>query len=287
MYSALRALTIPTIVGLSFLMPFSAAFAAAITFNTALPVSKGELIFREQITVTRSSDTFSGISRDATTVKSISVLGFGPTRKLAVFGILPIVNIERDIGGIKSDASGLGDATLFVRFETYRNDSPGRTVRIAPFAGLIVPTGREGQTGDGSLDVFGGLIFTAATINWVFDSQVKYIINSEANGFQRGDSASVDASLQYRLFSDRDFAKIDRYIYGVIEANLTYFDNNELAGFVDPNSGGTQIWISPGIQFAAKRWIAETAIRIPVVNNLNGSTLEQDYSFVVSLRFNF
>lgn len=264
-----------------------AAFAAPITFNTALPVSKGEIILREQFIVSQSSDSFGGIERDVTVIKGVSVLGFGVARGLAVFGVLPVVNIDREIGGIKSSETGLGDATVFARLEVMRWDSPGRTVRIAPLAGLVIPSGEEGRTGDGSLDVFAGVILTAATTDWVFDSQIKYVVNNEAKGFQRGDTASADASLQYRLFPNQISESSGGFLFGVLEANVTYLDENRLAGIADPNSGGVQVFLSPGVQYAAKRWIAETAIRIPVVNDLNGSALEPDYSVIASLRLNF
>ncbi len=62
---------------------------------------------------------------------------------------------------------------------------------------------------------------------------------------------------------------------------------NSLLGVDDPNSGGIQVFVSPGVQYAAKRWIAEAAVRIPVVNDLNGDALEPDYSIITSLRVNF
>ena len=263
-----------------------AAQAAPITFNTALPVSKGEIILREQFVVSQSSDRLGGVARDVTVLKGVSVVGYGAARGLAVFGVLPVVNIDREIGGIKSNATGLADGSFFARQEIMRWDSPGRTVRIAPFAGLVAPMGDAGRTGDGSLDVFAGAIFTAATTNWVFDSQIKYVVNNEAKGFERGDMASADVSLQYRL-APKVVSGGGGFLFGVLEANVAHLNKNRLAGAVDPNSGGVQVFLSPGVQYAAKRWIAETAVRIPVVNDLNGAALEPDYSVITSLRFNF
>jgi hypothetical protein len=263
------------------------AHGAAITFNTALPVGKGEFILRQQLIVSQSSDTLGAIARDVTVIKGVSVVGYGAARGLAVFGVLPVVNIDREIGAMQSNTTGLADGTIFARQEIMRWDSPGRTVRIAPFAGLVVPTGDAGRTGDGSLDVFAGAIFTAATTDWVFDSQIKYVVNNQANGFERGDTASADVSLQYRLLPKVVSGSSGGFLFGVLEANITYLNENRLAGAIDPNSGGVQVFLSPGVQYAAKRWIAEAAVRIPVVNDLNGSALEPDYAIITSLRFNF
>ncbi len=263
------------------------ALAAPITFNTALPVSKGEVLARQQFIVTNLSDRLGGMKRDVTVRAGVSVLGYGVTPKLAIFGVAPLVNIDREVGALSRNFTGLGDATLFARYEIYRNDTPGKTVRIAPFVGATLPTGRTGKTGDGSVDGFAGLIFTAASINWNFDSQVKYVANTRANGFARGDTLNADASLQYRLLPKTIAANTDAFLYGVLEANVTQLQRDRLGGVINPNSGGTQAFLSPGLQYATKRWIAETALKIPVVNNLHGTALEPDYSLVTSLRFNF
>ena len=90
------------------------AHAAPITFNTALPVSKGEIILRQQLIVSQSSDSLGSVARDVTVIKGVSVIGYGAARGLAVFGVLPVVNIDRDIGGIESSATGLDNSSLGV-----------------------------------------------------------------------------------------------------------------------------------------------------------------------------
>ncbi len=121
----------------------------------------------------------------------------------------------------------------------------------------------------------------------MFDSQIKYVINNEAEGFERGDMASADASLQFRLYPQSISAISEGFLFGVLEANVTHFDEDRFAGVNKPSSGGVQVLVSPGVQYAQKRWIAETAVRIPVINDFNGDALEQDYSIIVSLRTNF
>lgn len=263
------------------------ASAAPITFNTALPISTGEALFRQQFIVTRASDKLFGVSRSVTTFQSVSVVGYGPARRTAVFGVLPVVHIDQEVGSERAEATGLGDSKLFARYEIFRADGPGRTFRLSPFAGVTVPTGEEDETGDGSLDVFGGLIATFAMTDWVFDGQAQYVANREANGFERGDQASFDVSLQYRLLPNRLETSTSGFLFGVIEANVSYLGEDRLFGVDDPNSGGVVVSVSPGVQYAAKRWIAEAAVRIPVAADLNGNALEPDYSVIASLRLNF
>ncbi len=265
----------------------SVSWAAPIATNTALPVSAGEIIVREQMITTHSSDRFGGARRQVDRFEARTVLGYGLTSKLALFGVLPLVNVDRTLGAASASDFGLGDAALFARYEVFRSDKPGRTFRIAPFAGVRVPTGREGRTGDGSLDFFGGLIATLASTQWVLDSQLRYGLNREANGFERGDARSVDTSFQYRLSPGKVAQDTHAFVYGVLELSANYYERNRVNGVTDPNSGGFQLYLTPGLQYATRRWIADLGVKIPIVNDLNGTALEPDYSILTSIRVNF
>ena len=70
-----------------------ASWAAPIATNTALPLSAGEIIVREQFVITRSSDHLSGTRREVDRLELRTVLGFGATSKLALFGVLPLVDV--------------------------------------------------------------------------------------------------------------------------------------------------------------------------------------------------
>ncbi len=265
----------------------STSWAAPIATNTALPVSADEIILRGQLVATHSSDSFEGTNRQLDRLEVRTVFGYGLTSKLAVFGMLPLVNIDRSIGNVSTSEFGLGDAALFARYEVFRSDKPGRTLRIAPFGGIRVPSGRDNKTGDGSLDVFGGLIATVASTQWVLDSQIRYDHNREADGFERGDTTKLESSFQYRLSPGTVARDTSAFVYGVIEISANYAERNRVNGVTDPNSGGFQLFLTPGLQYAARRWIADFGIMIPIVNDLNGSALEPDYSILASMRVNF
>ncbi len=269
------------------MLVFEGSWAAPIATNTALPLSADELIVRQQLVMTRSSDRNSGISRSVDRFESRTVMGYGFSSKFALFGVLPLVDISTEIGAASSSEFGLGDAALFARYEVYRSDQPGQTIRIAPYAGVRLPTGRDGKTGDGSTDVFGGLIATIASTQWVLDSQLRYDHNREANGFERGDSTSFESSFQYRLSPGKITQETRAFVFGVLELSANYYERNRLGGVTDPNSGGFQVFLTPGLQYSARRWIADLGVKVPVLNDLNGTALETDYSVLASIRVNF
>ncbi len=241
--------------------------------------------------------------RDQSATSLVTVLGYGVTHKLALFGVLPYVDkqLVLTVAGsrVSRSASGLGDASVFARFTLVQRDKPGRTFRVAPFAGVKAPTGADDKTdmfgrlppgvqpGSGAWDIFGGVVATYQTFALQADGQVSYRVRNEANGFDPGDELGLDGSLQYRLWPRKLGDGVPSFLYGVLEANLVHRDRNQVNGSDDANSGGTTLFLSPGLQYVTKRWIVEGVVQLPVVQNLHGNALENDYVLPAGFRFNF
>ena len=278
-------------------------WSAPITFNTALPVAEGEFIVREQFVLEQSGDDPSSADRDRTAWSVVSVLGYGVTSDLALFGVIPYVDkdLKTTISGERRthSANGLGDISLFGRYIFFKNNFPGGNFRVAPFAGVETPTGDDDesdafgrkpasvQPGSGSWDPFGGIVATYQVLDFQVDAQVSYKANTEANDFEFGDVARLDASLQYRLWPPSLKGGVPGFLYGVLEANFIHQDKNRSGGGKDPNSGGTRLFLVPGLQYVTKRWIVEAAVQLPIVQDLNGTALENDYIVRAGFRFNF
>ncbi|WP_372874076.1 transporter [Pseudomonas sp.] len=281
----------------------AAAWSAPITFNTALPVHEGGYVWREQFIFMQSADDPTPARRDMQVTGLVSVLGYGVTADFALFGMLPWFDkrLHRRMGGqgLSRSQSGVGDLTVLGRYTAYQHDAPGRTLRIAPFLGVKAPTGeddaRDGlgrlppalQPGSGSWDALGGAVLTYQTLDFQIDSQVSYQANREANGFQAGNHWQVDGSLQYRLLPRRLSAGVPAFLYGVLETRLLHAAKDRVGGSADANSGGTTLFITPGLQYVTKKWIIEAGVQIPMHQRLNGSALETEYLFTSGFRVNF
>ena len=282
----------------------SAVRAGAQTFNTALPVGEGNFVLREQLFYRRAGDDPTAADRDTEAWGSVSILGYGVTSDLTLFGALPIAvkSLEATTPSgarVARDTRGIGDARLFARYTVFQDDAPGRTFRIAPFAGVELPTGRDDdrdrlgrlprplQLGSGSWDGFGGVVATWQTLAYEIDVQAAYQVNTEANGFEFGDVARLDGSLQYRLWPRQLGPGVPGFLYGTLGANLVYRQENEVAGASDPDSGGTQVFLAPGLQYVTKRWVLEGALELPVAQDLNAYGLEDEVIARVGIRVNF
>jgi len=279
------------------------AKAAPVTFNTALPVAKGEFVFREQTVVDQSGDDPSGAERDRMAWSAVSVLGYGVNSDLALFGAISYVDkrlelIENGTRRARS-ARGLGDVSLFGRYTAFKRNFRGGSFRIAPFVGIELPSGEDDvrdsfgllpasvQPGSGSWDPFGGIVLTYQTLDYQIDIQASYKANTEANDFKFGDVMRLDASFQYRLWPRTLKGDVPDFIYGILESNLIGQEKNRSRGVDDPDSNGIRLFLVPGLQYVTRRWIAEAAVQVPVVQNLNGTALETDYIARAGFRVNF
>lgn len=280
-----------------------AAWSGPITFNSAIVLAEGEFVVREQFVFNRSSDDPSGADRERESLGVVSVLGYAVDKDLMLFGVLPYAEnrLELTSDGERRarSARGIGDLRLFGRYTVLRKNWPGRTLRISPFAGVEVPTGENDksdafgrqpasvQLGSGSWDPFGGVVATYQTLDFQIDGQLAYQANTEANGFEFGDVARADASFQYRLWPRELAGGVPGFLYGVVEANLIHKAKNESGGVADADSGGTTLFIVPGLQYVTRRWIVEAAVQLPALQNLNGAALENDFVVRAGFRVNF
>ncbi|NOZ51616.1 MAG: transporter [Gammaproteobacteria bacterium] len=287
---------------------FSASFqlcAAPVTFNTALPVSRGEGVVRVQVKYL-SATTDPGDMNRALTVKALPlVAAWGATSRWTLFGIMPLYDktMKHDMpsGRRKRSVKGLGDVTTMVRYTAYSQDQPGRTFRIAPFAGIEMPTGKENeqdmfgqlpgalQLGAGAWNPLVGIVTTAQSLKQEWGFSASYKFNNEANNFEHGDEARLELSYHQRVWVrvPADSSSLPHFLYVGVESNWVWQSENQNNGQQNPDSGGATFYLAPTLQYITHRTVADIALQLPVVQNLNGNALEQDFIFTLSLRLNY
>ena len=143
------------------------------------------------------------------------------------------------------------------------------------------------QVGSGSWDPLVGVVVTYQALGYQVDGQLGYQFNTEANDLEVGDVARMDGSFKRRIWPRKLGSGVPAFVYGVIEANLSHQQKNRFNGSTNPDTGGTRLFLTPGLQYVAKRWIVETAVQLPVLQDLHGDALENDYVARFSVRINF
>lgn len=278
------------------------AEAGPVSFLTALPVARAQVILRGQYVFIRASDDPTPQGRDLTVQAVPIAAAVGLTPRLAVFGIIPIVDKSLDVGtpgGRRTlSASGLGDVVAFARYTVVAVDRVGSTFRIAPFGGVKIPTGdddragelgrlpRSLQPGSGSWDGLGGVVVSVQTTQWEFDADAGFRKTTDADRFRFGNQAFADASFQYRVWPRRLGGGVPGFVYAVVETNVVSQGRSQAGGVADPDSGGLRWDVDLGLQYAAVNYIVEGLVQIPVADNPKGTGLRSDYRVVVGLRWN-
>ncbi len=284
-------------------MQLGTVWSAPITFNTALPVRENGWVLREQLIYMKNADDPTPAKRDMRVAGGMSVLGYGVNRDFVLFAMLPWfdkrLDMTMDGQGVTRRERGIGDLTMLGRYTAYEDNAPGRTFRIAPFLGIKMPTGDHNardssgrlplriQPGSGSWDILAGVVATWQTLDFQIDSQASYKANREANGVRAGDVSAIDGSVQYRLWPRSLGHGVPAFLYGVLEVNLEHADKDRLGGVDDRNSGGTTLFLSPGLQYVTRKWIIEAGVQMPVIRNPNGTALTSDYVVTTGFRINF
>ncbi len=284
-------------------LPASVVRAGPITFPAALAVTEGEAILRVQGQLIRSTDDPGSTDRELTVRAFPTVLVYGASQRFTLFGVFPYLDQQLELttaeGRRTRGDSGIGDVRVLVRYKAGQWDERGETKRLAPIVGLGIPTGRDDekdamgrlprtlQLGSGSWDPSLGLVFTWQTLGWELDASVSHEFNTEADDFEFGDESRVDVSYQHRLWPRQPGEGVPGFLYGVIESNLIRQDRNELRGVKDRNSGGTTWYLVPGIQYVTRRLVVEAAVQLPIVQDLNGDALENDFRATAGMRVNF
>ena len=271
-------------------------FAAPINTDTALPVHKGEFLWREQVRFLKAED----VSRDLEVIAVPSVFVYGFTEKLAFIGIAPYLDKTLNVGGGERGDHGLGDSTLLGRYQVFQRDRPGETLRAQVLGGLKFPTGEDDeqdalgrlpqplQLGSGSYDPIMAGVFTWQRLRWQADFDVVYKINTKANDYEFGDTLAHDAAFQYRVWPWHLHERgVPGFVYGALELNGVWADRSEADGNHLVDSGGYTMFFSPGLQYITKRWVAEASIQLPIVQELNGRQLETDFILTAGFRIQF
>lgn len=279
-------------------------YAVSINSDVGLTPAKDQTIVRVQSRYKKASDDPTSLDRETKTLTVPVTVVYGFTERFAGIADIPwVYRRHKTLSGterITRKTEGIGDTALLGKYLFYTRDEIGVTSRLSVIGGLELPSGRTGdeddqgklprtlQAGSGAIDGILGLAFTHQTLDDEWDTNLTYQWNNEANNFEFGDVLKYTVAYQKRVLP---WVLPEEGMYQqlnlVLEFNGEWQQKHEDQNGTVADSGGHTIYVSPGLQLASKRFVAETSIQWPVVQDLNGSQVETDYTVVASLRFTF
>lgn len=233
-----------------------------------------------------------------------AALVYGVHPRFSLIGVVPLVQrtVNRGVDDqrISESDGGIGDITVLGKFRLYRQTGRLSRRQLSVQAGVKLPSGSHQrrdsrgerfpqplQLGSGSFDLLSALTLTEARNRWVFSGDVGYNVKTEADDFRFGNVLSYDAAAKFRIFPASFAGRSNgRLLYFFLELNGT---NEEKSVFQDRkvnDSGGWQLFLSPGFQWLAREnLVLEAGVQIPVRQELNGTQLGTDFNFRSGLRW--
>lgn len=202
---------------------------------------------------------------------------------------------EEEVNIGTADPNGITDLWLNAKYRIVEG-APGN---IALIGGIKFPTGRDdivlsndhalepsSQPGSGSFDFQAGAAYSRFLTSQVtIDASGVYTFRTEHDDFKVGDRLDLGVALAYRLTEDiQSFPNFS--VFG--EVLGVWLDKDEEGGVENDNSGGTVIYLSPGVRVRFNETVSlSVAPAFPVMQDLNGDQVETRFKLGVSLSFVF
>jgi len=194
------------------------------------------------------------------------------------------------------DVSGLTDMWVNAKYRLLK----GRFGHLAPVLGIKLPTGKDDATaegtnerlepslqpGTGAFDFRFGLGYTLDITSQVkINTSASYILRTESNNFEVGDRIDYGIAGIWRLMEDRDqFPQLS--LIGEFDV-VTNFKNEDASNTIK-NSGGTVLYLSPGLAVGINERVTFTVMpQFPVLQELNDEQQEISYKLSTALSIDF
>lgn len=250
---------------------------APINSDVALQPSEGHFIIRQQFRYSEADFNKGGADLDIQLLTSSTAVVYGVRQNFTLLLNVPTVvsrRIENNATGTSNTEGGLADLTALGKLRLYRNDfGPTNTARIDLLGGLQLPTGKDAFSSDSVDPIVGGVgtvtygrHYMSADLLWKFNT---------AGGSMGEDLLRYDAAYIYRLWPNEYEIGQTNQFNGVLELNGFHWTD-----------GDDQLFLSPGIQYVTRRWIAEATVQLPIEHDLD-SRPETEFLIGISLRVQF
>jgi hypothetical protein len=174
----------------------------------------------------------------------------------------------------------------------------------------------EFQPGSGSWDGLFGAAFTKRAGRWSFDvSGLYWLISTGTQNTNLGDRFLFGTAVSYRLIGatgsskemelheycmqprnqlqehclyhanhdHSDMMKTPYTLDLVLELNGEWHDKQRIAGIPDPNSGGTTVYLSPGVRVGVDRFSGFVSFGVPIINQHNGIQSKPEYRVLTGI----
>lgn len=222
-----------------------------------------------------------GATRDkrdnATDDEQTLTVKYGLSGDWVIGAEIPYQRVKDDFATQK----GVGDMTLSTKYRFWRNDSLG----IQETAAVLLKVKLNSSTAQVSTDTTDfliGLTYGYESLKWYRWASVRYRFNQNQGALSRGNRLFIDAALGYRP-EVHDYRAPDTV--WLLELNGEFRDRNALSGISINSSGGSRLFVSPGIQWTVRNFSVKAGVQIPLWSNLDAFQPRPDYRASLELEW--
>ncbi len=183
------------------------------------------------------------------------------------------------------ESSGVGDFSLKTRYRFWRRAGPGTLRSFTALGKVLFNTGSAGVS-TGSTDYLAALAYGYESIKWYHWASAGYRINTRGGvgELRRGNRLFLNLAGGWRpgipvyTMPDTVF---------VVGLNAEITGHSRLNDIELPNTGGTELFISPGMIWTYGQVNLRPGIQIPVYSNLNGHQPATDFRFRFEIEMHY
>ncbi len=189
--------------------------------------------------------------------------------------LAPSIVLQEELEG----GLGLGDAMAELKYQFYRKDKIGSTLRVATRLRQTFPTGRDFHTFDLGLGawqtnfaVLGGI----ESLRYGIQGEIGYTFFYADQDIEEF-GHELDNMIEYKLGFGLPLLKPT---YPVKQINLFF----EYEGMYMPATGEYGLYYSQGAQYAVKNWTFDLAVQAPLSQQMH-LTMERNSIILLGFRF--
>ena len=231
-------------------------------------------------------------------------VSYTPTPRLQLEAELSYSRSSFDDGVNSGEGSGFGNIILWSKYRFYREVGIWGDRQAAVRFGLELPTGSNTAPSEQELPasafvreqltpISGGfaahadLAYSRARGRLIYGANVEGVWRSERDGFRTGHELRINTDTEYIIFPFR-YRRPTGELFAILETNFIHRGRGRFDGAQVPESGSTEFYLAPGLQYVAtSRLVVEGSAQLPVARSSGAQVLRTDYSLLFGIRYLF
>lgn len=254
----------------NFAVPSSQQPGALVSFGqNVIGKNESQLVF--------FTDNYNGIRKHFTDL--IPFYLYGVTDQLAVLVSAPYAFYNED----NEKSTGFEDVTVQAEYSFYDHQTRAFTEQATVVANISAPTGsinKNPQTGFGGPSLFIGPTYLRTYPDWLFFTSAGAEFPIAHSGTRFGNNYLYQGGIGRNIFWSRDWI-----LSWVTELDGTYAQKDRVKGFLDPDSGGNIVYITPSLWFSTDKIILQFGVGWPVVQHFFGEQTKNTYALFTNFEW--